>query len=203
MMCVVGPSFGIRLQSWIRMIVSFMACLNLFGTTTHDIEKVHRQRITTRVFAASLFVSLVVLSFYQWIAIQAETIAVPSPSQTQYDQLYQKHRATLRCLCSQPLVPYSAFIEIAPRLHQVCSSKFVSARWYSHLAFANDTSGFATLQFWSVFGSSYFQLLASFCSLVQTTINDSYRIFSANVYTNDQVVPRSILLAQGKEFSDL
>jgi hypothetical protein len=78
MMCVVGPNFGTLLQSWIGKIVSFMVRLNLFSTTTHDIEKVHRQRITTRVFVASLLVSLVVLSFYQWIAIQAETVTVPT-----------------------------------------------------------------------------------------------------------------------------
>jgi hypothetical protein len=126
-----------------------------------------------------------------------------SPSQTKYDQLYESHRGTLRCLCSQPLVPYSTFIEITPGMHQVCSSQIISSAWYTHLASISDTGGFASSTFWPAFGSSYFQLLASFCSLVQTTINDSYRVFSANVYTNDQVVPRSVLLAQGKEFSDL
>jgi hypothetical protein len=202
-MFVVGPSFDTRLHSLIGKIVSFMVRLNLFATTSHDTEKVHRQRLTTRVFIAFLLISLALLTYYQWIAIRAETITVLGPTQTKYDQLYANHRATLRCLCSQPFVPYSTFIEIAPRLHQVCSSEFVSSRWYTHLALINTSSPFSFSMFWPTFGSSYFQSLAAFCSLVQTTINDSYRIFSANVYTNDQVVPRNVLLAQAQEFSDL
>ena len=146
---------------------------------------------------------LAVLTFYQWIAIRTETITVLTPTQAQYNQLYENHRATLRCQCSQPSVPYSAFIEIIPRLHQVCSSKIISPTWYTHLALVNSTSGTWGSGFWPSFGSSYFQLLSSFCSLVETTINDTYRVFSVNVYTHDQVVPRSILLAQAQEFSDL
>jgi hypothetical protein len=203
MMCVLGPSFRPRLHSWIGKIVSFMIRLNLFATTTHDVQKVHRQRINTRVFIATLLVSLTVLSFYQWIAIQTETIIVVSPTHAQYDQLYIEHRATLRCLCSQPFVPYSAFIKITPRLHQVCSSEIISPAWYTQLALANGTGDLSYVTFWPMFGSSYFQQLASFCSLVNTTINDAYRVFSINVYTNNQVVPRSVLLPQAQEFSDL
>ena len=202
-MCVVGLHFGARLRSWIDKIVSFMVHLNLFATTTRDVLKVHRQRITTRVFVVSLLVCLAVLSFYQWTAIQGEIVTVPNPTQTQYDQLYWGHRPTLRCLCAQPFIPYSTFIEIIPRLHQVCSSEFVSPTWYTQLALINGTGKFALSIFWPTFGSSYFQLLASFCSLIQSTINDTYRVFSVNVYTNDQVIPRTVLLAQAQEFSDL
>ena len=202
-MSVVGLNFGAHLHVWIDKFISFMMCLNLFGTTTHDVRKVHRQRIITRVFIITLLVSLTVLSFYQWIAIQVETVTVPSPTQTQYDQLHTDHRATLRCLCSQPFVPYSAFIQISSHLHQVCSSELISSTWYTHLAFINNTTPLSFSIVWSTFGSSYFQLLASFCSLVQTTINDTYRVFSLNVYTNDLVIPRTVLLAQAQEFSDL
>ena len=202
-MCVIGTNFAAHLRRWIDKIVHFVVHVNLFATVSQDVEKVHRQRITTRVFIVSLLICLAVLSFYQWIAIQAKTVAVPSPTQTQYDQLYANHRATLRCPCSQPFIPYSTFIEIAARLHQVCSSELISSTWYTHLALINTTTPLSSSGFWPTFGSSYFQLLASFCSLVQTTINDSYRVFSVNVYTNDQVVPRNVLLAQVQEFSDL
>ena len=182
---------------------NFILHLNLFATETHDAKRVHRQRITTRVFIVVLLLCLYVLTFYEWAAIETKTMTVPRPTQTQYDQLYADHRATLRCPCSQPFVPYSTFIEIIPRLHQVCSSGFISPTWYKQLAVTNRTSGISSSISWPNFGASYFQLLASFCSLVQTTINDTYGVFSVNVYTNDQVVPRAVLLAQGKEFSDL
>ena len=202
-MCVVGRNVGAHLRTWTDKIVSFVVRLNLFATSSQDAEKVHRQRITTRVFIVVLLLSLYVLTFYEWTAIQMETVTVPRPSQAEYEQLYENHRPTLRCLCSQPFVPYSAFIQISPHLHQVCLSEFISPTWYKQLALVSGTSQILFSTFWPNFASSYFQLLASFCSLVQTTINDSYRVFSVNVYTNDQVIPRTVLLAQAQEFSDL
>ena len=202
-MCVVGRNVGAHLRSWIDKIVTFVVYLNLFATNSHDVEKVRRQRISTRVFIVVLLLSLYVLTFYEGTAIQTETMNVPRPSQAEYEQLYATHRPTLRCLCSQPFVPYSTFIQISPHLHQVCSSEFISPTWYKQLALVSGTSQILFSTFWPNFASSYFQLLASFCSLIQSNINDSYRVFSVNVYTNDQVVPRTVLLAQAQEFSDL
>ena len=203
MICFVGVRLGVRLHELVVKIWNFITNLNLFATTTHDVKQVHRQRITTRVFIPCLVISLTVLTFYQWTTIQIKTITVQNPTQEKYDQLYENHHATLRCLCSQPFVPYSTFIRITPRLHQVCSSSIISSTWYTPLALVNGTGQFSTSRFWPNFGSSYFQLLESFCSLVQTTINDTYRVFSVNVYTSELVVSRSVISAQAREFSNL
>ena len=179
-----------------------MIHLNLFATATHDIEKLHRQRIITRAFLTCLLLALAILSFYQLIALQTKTITVPRPSQVEYERLYENYRATLRCACSQPFLSYSTFIQITPHLHQLCSSEIISPDWYRHLALFNVTGDFSNI-FWPTFGSSYFQLLASFCSLVQTTIDDTYRVFSSNIYTSDLVMPHDLILAHAQEFSDL
>jgi hypothetical protein len=51
-------------------------------------------------------------------------------------------------------------------------------------------------QFESALGSNYFQVLATFCSLTQNTIGDAYRLFSANKFISNRVIPETLFSVQ-------
>ena len=120
---------------------------------------------------------------------------------TTYHQLYNDHPTTLQCPCSQFSVPYQSFLTVSFVLHQVCSSDFVSPVWLSYLASFDPilvpswTETDASRDF-RVAGVFYFQLLATFCSLVRTNIAQAQSVFNNTQFINDRVLASPIFVQQ-------
>ena len=191
-----GHRIQVQLAAWFSILWSSLVNLNLYKSPSRDPQKIHRQRLPTRIFLASLIVALVIMSISISISVQTKTILIPHPSQSDYEQLYKNHSSTLRCLCSQPVLSYSDFLTTNPSFHQLCSSEFISPTWYNGLLFTDHHSFQFSYYDWLKIGSAYFQLLASFCFLAQSTINDTYRTFSANKFVNAVVLPKALFVQQ-------
>jgi len=92
-------------------------------------------------------------------------------------------------------------------LHQVCSSEFVSPIWLNYLASFDPilvpswTKKANTIDFRTT-GSSYFQLLATFCSLVEINIADAQRVFTNTQFINGRVLTRSLFVQQSQTMID-
>lgn len=141
--------------------------------------------------------SLAIFGFKALVSVQTKSIVVSNPSGEVYNSLITKNMTTLRCTCSQPFIPYSSFIQITPRFHQLCSSKFVSPLWHGHLE-----PNFFKSYSWAKTSQSYFQLLALFCSIAQSTISATYRTFSNNKLVSSKVISEPLLRAQAQAAVD-
>ena len=179
-----------------------MITLNLFQSETlRTPMHIYRQRVFTRLFFALILLSSIVVGLYIYLVEQNQIITIEHPSLATYQQLYNDHSDTLRCPCSQISISYEIFLNVTFVLHQVCQSDFVSPKWLEYLALfdptlvstSTDTSysrDFRTM------GASYFQLLATFCSLVRINIEDAQRVFTNMQFVNDRVIPPALFHRQ-------
>ncbi|CAF1027849.1 unnamed protein product [Adineta steineri] len=127
-------------------------------------------------FEGSFFTFLLIT----WLSTKLDTVKVWNPSLFDYNNLERLNSNTLICPCSTTSIPYDKFISLSPTLHQVCSSEFVSDRWFSVLQNSLSTdfivnSNFATD--WRYRAGSQFQLLSNLCQLANRTIADAIRRF--------------------------
>ncbi|UJR12441.1 hypothetical protein I4U23_016617 [Adineta vaga] len=122
------------------------------------------------------------------------TKTVSKPPLIDYERLQIEHFDTLRCPCSTMIIPYKNFISLSPILHQVCSSDFVSDRWFTLLG--NIRSGYNTLD-WRNRALSQFRLLADICQLANRTIDDAvnrfrFQSFSASIVLTKNAFEKQI-----------
>ncbi|CAF1684557.1 unnamed protein product, partial [Adineta ricciae] len=110
--------------------------LNIFPSIppSTDEHQLHNQRISTRLFLLCLIGSLTILLVYNSLITITQTVTIPSPTITQYSQLYEQHGQILICPCSTISVDYRKFLNLGYKIHQVCYSDFVSEKWIEYLA---------------------------------------------------------------------
>lgn len=186
----------VQVSSWLSLVWKLLINLNLYETPTRNEQRIYRQRMTTRLFIVSMIACFATMSVYMIASVRSNTIVAQNPSQSDYERLHNNYSSTLRCVCSESIISYSDFVEIIPNYHQLCSSAFISSAWYNQLILKDRPQLLPFYSEWINIGSAYFQLLASFCSLVQNTINDTYRIFSAKKFVSSVVVPESSFLQE-------
>ncbi|CAF1458347.1 unnamed protein product [Adineta steineri] len=129
---------------------------------------------------------------YTIVVEQNQVITVSNPSLDTYEQLYNDYPTTLYCPCSQISIPNKVFLNVTFVLHQVCSSDLVSLEWLHYLRSFDPThlspeSDTLFSQDFRKIGASYFQLLATFCSLAEMNIADAQHIFLNTEFINDRV----------------
>ena len=120
-----------------------------------------------------------------------------------YQQLYNDHSDTLQCPCSELSIPYGNFLNITFILHQVCSSDIISKVWLDYLASYDPI--FLPSWTWTSFsrdfrigGSSYFQLLSTFCSLAKNNFEDAQNTFINTQFISDHVLDPSLFNQQSQ-----
>ncbi|CAF1232058.1 unnamed protein product [Adineta ricciae] len=187
---------GIRLCTLLNKAKDLLINLNLFKSLSRDPEVIHRQCIITRIFIVCLGTSLIIFSFYTFLSIQTKAITIPNPSRTDYEYLSELYPDTLQCSCSQIAISYSSFMKMVHTFHQLCSSRLTSSDWYNRLYKSNDTVGYNRNRFSYTFASQYFQALDACCSLSENTINNAYRLFSANMFVSNRVLSERIFSKQ-------
>ena len=179
-----------------------MVTLNLFERhTPRTPVNISREIYLTRAFLLLLSLCAVTSGFYLFLLVQNQVVMVTNPSHLTYEQLYNEHPSTLQCPCAHLSVRYGEFLNVTFVLHQVCSSHLVSPAWLNYLALF-DTSkvppwtetGYSR-DFRSI-GSSYFQLLATFCSLAEININDAQRSFYETRFINEHVLAPPLFTQQ-------
>ena len=170
-------------------------------------DNITYETILKRVFILFFTFSAITAAFYITVMQQNQLITVPSPSISVYQQLDTVHSQTLQCPCSHISVPYGSFINLSVVLHQVCSSGWISPAWLDYVTSFDPTLVPSwTEQLFSrdfrTIGASYFQLLATFCSLVQITVDDAQRIFANTQFVNDRILPPPVFFQQTEDIVD-
>ncbi|CAF1332856.1 unnamed protein product [Adineta ricciae] len=113
----------------------------------------------------------------------------PYPSFGKYNELQKLYSSTLKCPCSNISIPYSRITSISPRIHQICSSVFVSEMWISLTKTISRLS-------WYGLDARHFRLLSSICNLINQTTDDALRRFDAQSLVTSNVISERDFNAQ-------
>jgi hypothetical protein len=111
-----------------------------------------------------------------------------NPTLNTYKYLHDLHQNTLKCTCSNMVVPYHTVASVSPTFHQVCFSDFVKDSWISSLLLV--VEGGDPLD-WRFSAGLQFRMLSSLCKLAQTTVNNAINNFvtqsliTSNLLTQD------------------
>ncbi|CAF3996651.1 unnamed protein product [Rotaria sp. Silwood1] len=123
------------------------------------------------------------------------------PSRETYEKLFNEQSNTIECPCTHLSIPYGAFLNVSFVLHQVCSSDLVSPAWLNYLSLFDSTRipSWTETPYSRDFrptGVSYFQLLATFCSLAKINVEDSQRVFMNTPFVSNHLLPQSLFIQQ-------
>ncbi|CAF1079605.1 unnamed protein product [Adineta ricciae] len=176
-------TFVNRLKMTIRKLLKFLAMkllqLNMYSSRDFgsdiDRETVRcYSRWATRLHFFLYLASCAILIFYMIIRTHNLTKTLDQPTFASYERLQQLYGNKLKCSCSQIASPYSAYVEIQPVFHPICSSTFVSNEWRDNLTndFAANLSIYAQNDY-RRFLSAHIQYLQGLCHLSQQTVHNA------------------------------
>ena len=179
-----------------------MIGLNLFeNESARTPDVVFREILFTRVFIVTMALASTAIGFYSIFAEQNHLITVKRPSFTTYQGLYRDYSSTLACPCSKiSMSPYT-FLNITFSLRAICTSDMVSPASLNYIA-SLDTNllpSWTETQFsrdFRAIGASCFQILATFCSLSKTHVEDARNRFIQSEFINDRLLAPPDFLQQ-------
>ncbi|CAF0967598.1 unnamed protein product [Adineta steineri] len=112
----------------------------------------------------------------------------PKPSLTTYKDLQDKYSKTLKCPCSNVIIPHQQFVSLSPVFHQVCKSDFVTEKWLSLLK--RIRIRYSNID-WRNRAFSQFHLLSDLCELANKTIDDARHRFLSQPFIISNVLPET------------
>lgn len=193
MLFILGFCDGLRtlLMYSKKMIVE----LNLFQTipSSTDPKIMRRNRRTTRIYLILLITALFNLSIYTSLRQEKVTINVESPSLSTYSELFVQYPLTLQCPCNRIAIKFKEFISpIEPQYHQICSSIFVSQKWFNSVLdpLIKTTDDLKTDSLRQIIRVQ-FQTLSTFCKVSRNTLNTSLSVFKENDFITAYVISRA------------
>ena len=172
----------------------FLVGFNLFPSISPSTDEyeLKNERISTRLFLVLLFVIMTILLLYTSLTTITQTVSIETPTLKQYIELYNKYPQTLTCPCSKISISYGDIVSIQYSLHQVCSSDFVTTEWTTYLTMTDANEVIQVIDFrWSA--RQTFQLIRSFCELINNTISYSLNQFYLEKYITAFVMPPKLL----------
>jgi hypothetical protein len=176
-----------------RKAKKHVAELNLFVDEAPHSDPFHLRTaiVSARIYIVLLTVLVTILIVFTSLATQSEVRTIRNPSQADYENLLNKNTSSLSCSCRCVTIPYGNFTSTTVDYHPVCSSMFVSPGWINRL-FRPDIASIYQGDFRAL-ASSYFQLLATFCSHANRSVQDALNNFhSETLVTPDVLLPDSL-----------
>ncbi|CAF2406873.1 unnamed protein product [Rotaria sp. Silwood2] len=117
-----------------------------------------------------------------------EIVNINLPSFKKYSLLYLTYSQTFACPCTTISIDYQKFLHVKYKLHQVCSSIYVTHNWINNTALSFDNQPYDPTNFrWA--STNIFQALSTFCELTNKTISESLIRFYSNQYISNVVKP--------------
>ncbi|CAF0788937.1 unnamed protein product [Adineta steineri] len=136
---------------------------------------------------------LTTFSMFSTFTPRVITITTNKPSLEIYEDLYKDHNDTLECPCLQSSMKYKSFLNLTTRFHEICSSEFITDRWflYLHGKRHNDKRHSPYDFYNSAVGQ--FKILSSFCDLSKETVSESIIQLETTDFINNQLLSLDIL----------
>ncbi|CAF1524757.1 unnamed protein product [Adineta ricciae] len=178
----------VSLLLWPRTAGKFLKELNLYRTTAdRTVNGIKKQQMVTRVYLILLAISFTSLLLFHTLNTETVTITISNPSLDAYTDLEKSYNDTLRCPCSTMLTAYERFVSLSARMHQLCSSDFVSDRWIS---LWESWKGGWREDDWRHRALSHFRLLNHLCQLANETITNTINQFLQRSYAASNMPSR-------------
>ncbi|CAF1587044.1 unnamed protein product, partial [Adineta steineri] len=174
--------------------------LNIFHSNISSItdeNEIRTEILSTRTFFLFLVVSLAVLTGYISQIQVEKTFEISYPNYDQYLNLYKRYSTIVSCPCTTVSIPYEKFINIKATYHQVCQSIYTTNFWInlikSSSIYQQPSPTFRYV------GGPLFQLLTSFCSSTNTTIDQGLNNFYKTLFISGTVMSLEIFQTQTNE----
>lgn len=145
----------------------------------------HREQQTTRVFLILLILSSAILILYVGLSKRVNVYTVNKPSLEMFEQLQEKYPHTLQCPCTTVSMPYSTVMNIDLKLHQMCSSEFISPAFIGQFFYFDQTKYYKN-DFTRMSGI-HFSNIAYLCIIFQILTQGSF-----DDYLQEQYVSASL-----------
>jgi len=174
----------------------YLLNVNLFKPSPGSGEQEDDQRrrsniIATRVYILILIMTLFGIGLGLSLIDQTTIITIKNPTREQFEALPMD----AQCSCSRISLPYGNFTSLQASFHQVCSSDFVTDRWFKAINFGANSTYFYILDF-RTYGSAQFQALSGLCRLSKASIEQNIAFFYLNTLLSPQLLSESVLRSQ-------
>lgn len=93
--------------------------LNLFESGSIEIERIRRERWSTRIYLVLFAMILSSLAIYTAIDDRLVSITITNPSYQTFVSLQNQYPTTFKCPCSKIAMKYQTFMQLKPSYHQV------------------------------------------------------------------------------------
>ena len=168
--------------------------LNIFNESTNENEIVN-EKISSKVFVVVLIILLNVLLLYTSLINLSRLITITKPSLNEYIELYSKFGDSLTCRCDQLSMSYLDILEVNLTLHEVCSSTFLHHDWIVDISQCDVEYPMYCNDF-RCSGPYYFQIIDSYCQLVEQTISNSLSEFYSTEYISSSVKSKEVFQSE-------
>ncbi|CAF1195437.1 unnamed protein product [Adineta steineri] len=167
-------------------LISFNFIKEIFICHTQN-QIIHRLHV--------ILVIGILTSFYIFSAFTPRVILIETdkPSLEIYEDLYKKYNDTLECPCLQSSMKYKSFLTLTTRFHEICSSHFITDRWFSYLYEKRDNDKRHSPYDFYNSAVGQFKLLSSFCILSKETVFESTFQLETTHFNNNQLLPSYML----------
>ncbi|UJR18445.1 hypothetical protein I4U23_005350 [Adineta vaga] len=170
-------SLLIRLCQMKTLIKTKLIELNLFKHYPSSDRQIRYQRYATRYHLISMIILVFILTFYTLTIKTIQSKTIQKPTEFEFIQFEKEYSQTLSCPCSSISMLYSDFLTISPQYHQICSSDFISDKWFNYLYGSMTGRYYAYNRDYRFSALFQFKLLKILCKQSHSMINDALQLF--------------------------
>ena len=186
----------IKLSTWWITIKRY----NKFDSASQQISIARLERIFTRLYVLIMCSAFIILATYTVLTLKTTIYTASNPSQSTYVALLAQHADTLECPCQHVAVPYDKFISVEWKLHQLCSSQFISPSFYLQLAIVDKQQIPYNKADFMWHSLAYFNWLHNFCSLSDLWLTKEYNYFASKLFINAKLITPLSFSTQTDQF---
>lgn len=115
-----------------------------------------------------------------------------------FETLHSIYSNTLQCPCSHIANSYQSFTSLSPMFHPICSSKYITDQWLTSISGLNTIDSVFDIIDFRTAAPTFFNSLATFCSLSSLTVDDAWYIFKQTPLITDSTLTQTEFQARTK-----
>ncbi|CAF3958267.1 unnamed protein product [Rotaria sp. Silwood1] len=178
-------------RSFIKAHLDYLQQFNLYNSKSNDIDTIHRERLSTRLFVCSLFILMSSTIIYTALLSRTINDTVYNPSESKFREIYEKYPNTYTCPCSHVSVQYNQFAYFQIIFHEVCKSEFISQEWIDTTYSANVS--FIPPNDIRTILSHFWIFVRSFCALANVNVIDASNQFNSTNLVSRFAQPQHLI----------
>ena len=167
--------------------------LNIFedvSNPTLDENQMYTERQSTRFYFFIFILTTIILVFYTSLIYRSNEVIVDITTlQSLMDSQESQNSTLVICPCTQLSSIRSAFCQIEPKFHPVCSSDFIQEQWLTLLfeIFQNQSRSRTIILSFSGAAFSHFQSMLAMCNLARQAVIDARNLFLSTLVVASQM----------------